>query len=1062
MMAHTSDGIARSRIRAGRVAALMVAGLIATTALVASVGSHEATAAQRLPSGFILQDISTGMTPPSAAGPGDLLTDFDYLPDESFFAVGKYGLVQWVPKSGTPRRIASLSVVTTGDLGLVSVAVAPDYESSRTIYTARALPSTGPGSGETGILRLSKWTVVVDRDGLPTGLSDERALLETSSDGWMHTFGSVLVEPDATIWVSIGDGVINVTDKMALRSLDVNDVHGKVLRLRPDGSGHPDNPFYDPANPRAARSLVFASGLRSPFRFSLDPGTGLPVLGDVGRSVTEEVDLIRPGYSFGWPCWEASLPAPGYKDLPECVGVTTAKPLWEYPHAGSGAAVTGGIVYTGTSYPAAYRGRYFFADYVDHTLWTLGFSPAGELTAAPEPDGFGVDVGAPVRFAAGPGGDIVFADISAARLRRLVYAPGNAAPVPSFTSTANADTRTMSFDAQASFDPNGDTLTYRWDFGDGTAATGVTATHRYAADPDHYTVTLTVTDPLGLSAQSARVVYPANHSPTLNVNWPDSAVTYAVGEVIHASATASDPEDGRLSVSWSSRLEHCYTLTDCHQHYGVTGQGPTFDLPMEGHEGDTQLWLTASASDSHGATTTSDFAVQPRQHRVTVSSTWPAAFTIGDTQTTSTLLTEGMTVSVVAADKGFDGLSTFVSWADGPTSRSRPITIGPADLTLSAVYRTPIDDRYESDAAFRTKMGEPTGAEQGDLALRSKAFAGGVAHWSPTAGVHFVTGAIGKLYAALGGPGWCSVPTTDELPTNPVGGYYNHFTRGCSIFWSSATGAHSVNGVIRDLWASLGWERSLLGYPTTNLAPTAARPGYQTRFQRGAIYYSGSTGAQYLTGPISAKYLGIGAEGSPLQFPTTPTRNTPSGGQYQHFQGGSIYWSSSTGAHRLGGSIRSLYASLGWERSWLGYPVTDIMLTPSKNGYLTRFQGGTIYWSGATGSRYLGGPILTKYVSMGAEASVLRYPTTHTANTASGLGRYQHFQGGSLFWSSATGAHPVTGAIRSTWAKLGYERSWLGYPKSDPYAVSGGVRQNFQHGYLVWSRSTGAVKAYRT
>jgi len=307
---------------------------------------------------------------------------------------------------------------------------------------------------------------------------------------------------------------------------------------------------------------------------------------------------------------------------------------------------------------------------------------------------------------------------------------------------------------------------------------------------------------------------------------------------------------------------------------------------------------------------------------------------------------------VVAPEKGFDGLSKFVSWADGPTSRIRQIKVGPADLELGVVYRTPIDDRYASDAAFRTKMGDPTGAEQGDLAVRARTFAGGVAYWSPAAGVHWVSGSIARVYAALGGPAWCGVPTTDELRTNPVGGYYNHFTRSCSIFWGSGAGAHSVNGQIRALWGSLGWEKSLLGYPTTNFAPTKARPGYQTRFQKGAIYYSTSTGAQYLTGAISSKYL-----------------------------------------------------------------------------------------------------------ALGAEASTLRFPTTHTRPTATG-GRYQHFQGGSIFWSGTTGAHHLTGAIRARYESLGWERSWLGYPKSDPYTVSVGIRQNFQRGYLVWNRSTGAVRAY--
>ncbi|GAB3069444.1 PQQ-dependent sugar dehydrogenase [Intrasporangium mesophilum] len=932
----------------------IVPTVIASVLLLAGPAAT-ATAATVLPTGFLLQDIDTGMVPPSTSGPGDLLTDFAYLPDESFIATGKYGRVQWVPRVGAPRRIADLQVNSTGDLGLISVAVAPDYGTNHTVYTARTVPSTAPGSGANGILRLSGWTVDVDVAGDPTGLSDETTVLEASADSSIHSFGSVLADRDGTLWLTIGDSATNRIDTMALRALNLDDVHGKLLHIHPDGSGVSDNPFYDPANASAARSLVFASGFRSPFRFSLDPGTGLPILGDVGKNTTEEVDLVRPGYSFGWPCWEGSAPTVGYTDLAECNGVTTTKPLWEYPHNGSGAAVVGGVVYTGTAYPAAYRGRLFFGDYVDQLLWTLGFAPTGELTQAPEPAGFGTAVGRPSRFATAPGGDIVFADIGSARVRRLVYAPGNAAPVAAFSSTADPATLQVAFDAGASSDPNGDLLSYSWDFGDGSTATGATATHTYAADPDHYDVTLTVADPLGAKGTKTTTVYPGNHAPSLDVTWPDPSLTYAVGDVVHASATATDPEDGPVTVAWSSRLEHCYSATDCHQHYGATSTGPTLDLVMEGHEGDTTLWVTASATDSRGASVSEEFKVLPRQHRVSIESTWPAAFTIGDEHVSSGLFTEGLALLLVAPERGYDGLSEFHAWGDGETSRSRQVTVGTSDLTVDVVYRTPIDTRLATDAAFNTRMGAPVGVEQGDLSLRSRAFAGGVAHWSPTTGVHFVAGAIGGRYAGLGGPAWCGPPTTDEARTVGLDGYYNHFSKGCSIFWSKA-GTHWVNGRIRDLWASLGWERSLLRYP-----------------------------------------------------------------------------------------------------------AADIAKTPSGNGWLTRFQGGTVYYgSAATGARYVTGATLTKYTAMKAEASVLKYPTTHTNATGRKDGTYQHFQGGSIFWSASTGAHPVTGAIRSKYAALSWERSFLGYPKSDPFAVSGGVRQNFQGGYLVWARATGVVTAYRS
>ena len=98
--------------------------------------------------------------------------------------------------------------------------------------------------------------------------------------------------------------------------------------------------------------------------------------------------------------------------------------MWSYHHGTAsrqGNSVTGGIVYTGTHYPARYRGAYFFGDYVRHKLWTMRFSSTGALVRRPEDPPFGTDIGAPVRFAAAPNGDIVYADISSGNLRRLTY-----------------------------------------------------------------------------------------------------------------------------------------------------------------------------------------------------------------------------------------------------------------------------------------------------------------------------------------------------------------------------------------------------------------------------------------------------------------------------------------------------------------------------------------------------------------------------------------------------------------------------------------------------------------
>jgi hypothetical protein len=93
----------------------------------------------------------------------------------------------------------------------------------------------------------------------------------------------------------------------------------------------------------------------------------------------------------------------------------------------------------------------------------------------------------------------------------------------------------------------------------------------------------------------------------------------------------------------------------------------------------------------------------------------------------------------------------------------------------------------------------------------------------------------------------------------------------------------------------------------------------------------------------------LGGSQGLLGRPLTPERTTPDGvGRYNHFTGGSIYWTPRTGAHEIYGGIRGKWAELGWERSWLGYPVTgEVDFT--EGGRVNSFERGQIYWWPDTG-----------------------------------------------------------------------------------------------------------------
>ena len=369
----------------------------------------------------------------------------------------------------------------------------------------------------------------------------------------------------------------------------------------------------------------------------------------------------------------------------------------------------------------------------------------------------------------------------------------------------------------------------------------------------------------------------------------------------------------------------------------------------------------------------------------------------------------------------------------------------------------PVLQAWRAAGAERSELGYPTqssatAAGGGTYAV----FQNGSIHSSPDTGTRTLLNPINAFWRSTGGVrGPLAYPTSDSVPTADGTGRSATF-QGGAVYWSATTGARAVLGPVLEAWTAAGAEAGALGWPTHSVGRTRDGAGHVGRFQRGSIWWSPDTGAHALTWQVEWAWNASGAELGPLGYPQQGVTATQDGvGRFARFEGGSVWYSPRTGSRAMSGPVEAAWLSTGAERGALGYPTHGTAPTRDGVGRFARLQGGDIYWSPATGARILSGPVLTFWRAAGAERGQLGYPTASLARTADGVGRHAAFQGGTVIWSPTAGAHSVRGDFLTVWNRWGRAAGRLGYPTSEAYAVAGGTWQDFQHGTIRRSTATG-------
>jgi len=747
---------------------LTVGTLTAAMLLAASVA-----AAMTLPPGFQARTLPLPKaTSPTYANGLQKPTTLEFAPDGKIFVAERNGRVMEFDslEDQTPTLVLSIldKVMAKGDRGLLGMKLDPEYPAKPFMYLSYTYdaPIGGDSSASTHthladgaddceeannaidclvsgrLARVEIDPLTSVAVGGPEDPTSEQVLINSwCQQATSHSIGDIEFDSDGALLMSGGEGAswgsIDFGQQGnpcndppfeggSLRAQDLRtpatpgdptDYSGSIIRVnRETGAAMADNPlaiaplFGGGVEDVAARRIL-AEGLRNPYRFTLQPGTGELYVGDVGQDLWEEINHFAPPAettgqgltNFGWPCyeggpvgnvrqprWEAAEKET-HKPLCEVLYANPSKvtaPLFAYPHAKTpgydghlfsgdacspapGSAVAGLAFYDPTGVPAEnafaseYDGALFFSDAARGCIWTM----LKGLNGAPDPAtiaNFAIKSNGesftPVDIVEGPDGVLYVPNFYGDSITEIRYFPGNQAPTAELDAdkTYGPAPLTVNFDASGSTDPDlgdGDSIHYAWDLdGDGEFddGTGVAAQREYT-DPVNVTAKLRVSDDFGHVDVAEVKLYPGDEGPPqVTIEAPSESLEWEIGETVNYEATATDP-DGEtfgagLNSHWEFLLEHC--PAGCHEHPITSADAPGGSFVAPAHEFPSHLKLVFTATDSRGMSDSKEVEIYPRLVEVGVSSD-PAGVPLGiegviSAEPASATMMAGGTVTVSA------------------------------------------------------------------------------------------------------------------------------------------------------------------------------------------------------------------------------------------------------------------------------------------------------------------------------------------------------------------------------------------------------------------------------
>ncbi len=607
---------------------------------------------------------------------------------------GKVFIVENGIKQANPIIDISEEVLDYGDHGLNGFALDPDFLKNGYIYlmyvaklhhvlnfgkTAYNPKDDSPYRNTIG--RIVRYTLMPNDNFRSVDYASRKILIGESISAGIpilidnHGVGTLMFANDGTLLVSIGDvalategivddnqewmqetinlGIIGIDQNInAFRSQYLNSLNGKLLRMDPNtGEGVVSNPFFETANPRSAKSRIWSSGLRNPFRFTIKPNTGSSkasdgnpgtiFLGDVGWFHREELNIAtKGGQNFGWPTYEGiGFVNKSYQNSTYSAPPTFQKPAVDWRgtvaqgvingepfavnspqfkgNSFTGNASIGGIWYNYSQFPREYQNLYYHADYEG---WIKAFKFDDKNNPVEVID-FVSDIH-PTCLAINPkDGAIYYTNYfypNTQEIRRLSYNPtANRRPnvVQTATPIYGQSPLNVSFKASESKDPEGTTLKYEWDFGDGKTSNEANPVYSYGSNNGKsatYNATVKVTDGVGLTATKTMRIFVDNSPPMIQSTSLDKIDSFdnLKDFPVTLNAQVLDNEQATISYLWSVLLYH-----DDHIHLVTTSYKPIGEATLGVVPCDAQSYyykITLTATDSEGLSSTYEKIIKPK------------------------------------------------------------------------------------------------------------------------------------------------------------------------------------------------------------------------------------------------------------------------------------------------------------------------------------------------------------------------------------------------------------------------------------------------------------------